>query len=172
MPFLYIVILLSPIQLISSPSDSISVMKKPLFPALLRFHHPHHLTLRIYFSNQLIPTATKIEFINRLSRAGLKSVEATSFVSPKWVPQMADHVEVVRGLDHNGVTVFPVLTPNLKGYEAAVRVYMCLCVCVCVLLCVLSSSEKKISPSFRPSSKRVQRRWPYLALHPRPSASE
>ena len=71
---------------------------------------------------QPIPTATKLELIRRLAAAGLRDIEATAFVSPKWVPQMADHAEVMAGLpsaaDAPGVN-YPVLTPNLKGFEAA-----------------------------------------------------
>lgn len=67
----------------------------------------------------IVPTETKIELINRLAEVGLRTIEATSFVSPKWVPQMADHSEVLQGITrHPGVT-YPVLTPNLKGFEAA-----------------------------------------------------
>jgi hydroxymethylglutaryl-CoA lyase len=69
---------------------------------------------------QSIPTATKLALIERLAAAGLCDIEVTSFVSPKWVPQMADHLQVMRGLvRHEGVN-YPVLTPNLKGFEAAV----------------------------------------------------
>ncbi|MDZ7858683.1 hydroxymethylglutaryl-CoA lyase [Sphaerotilus sp.] len=72
---------------------------------------------------QPIPTATKLALIRRLAAAGLCDIEATSFVSPKWVPQMADHAEVMAGLpseaEFPGVN-YPVLTPNLKGFEAAV----------------------------------------------------
>ncbi|MBC7938697.1 MAG: hydroxymethylglutaryl-CoA lyase, partial [Chitinophagaceae bacterium] len=69
---------------------------------------------------QILPTGMKLELIRRLARAGLRDIEATAFVSPKWVPQMADHAQVMAGLsDLRGVT-FSVLTPNLKGYEAAV----------------------------------------------------
>ncbi len=72
---------------------------------------------------QLVPTATKLELIERLARAGLKHIEAASFVSPKWVPQMADHALVMAGLPSAerfpGVN-YPVLTPNIKGYETAV----------------------------------------------------
>lgn len=69
---------------------------------------------------KLVPTQVKIELINRLSRTGLKVIEATSFVSPKWVPQMADHMEVLSGITKASGISYPVLTPNLKGYEAAV----------------------------------------------------
>jgi len=69
---------------------------------------------------QVVPTATKLELIRRLCATGLRDIEATSFVSPKWVPQMADHAEIMKGLHkHAGVT-YSVLTPNLKGFEAAV----------------------------------------------------
>ncbi|XP_059483864.1 hydroxymethylglutaryl-CoA lyase, mitochondrial [Neocloeon triangulifer] len=68
----------------------------------------------------IVPTLVKIEFINKLTRAGLKTVECTSFVSPKWVPQMADHVEVFKGITKVPDVSYPVLVPNLKGFEAAV----------------------------------------------------
>ncbi|MFM2055498.1 MAG: hypothetical protein RL456_3535 [Pseudomonadota bacterium] len=71
-----------------------------------------------------IPTALKLDLIRRLAAAGVRTIEATAFVSPKWVPQMADHAEVMAGLpseaEFPGVS-YPVLTPNLQGYEAAVR---------------------------------------------------
>ena len=67
-----------------------------------------------------LPTATKLELIERLVAAGLRDIEATSFVSPKWVAQMADHVEIMRGLVRHEEVNYPVLTPNLKGFEAAV----------------------------------------------------
>jgi len=71
----------------------------------------------------VVPTNVKVEFISKLTAAGLTHVEATAFVSPKWVPQMADHREVlstVTKMGHKGVT-FPVLTPNIKGYKSAVE---------------------------------------------------
>ncbi|MDZ5455875.1 hydroxymethylglutaryl-CoA lyase [Azohydromonas lata] len=69
---------------------------------------------------QAIPTATKLELIERLAAAGLRDIEATSFVSPKWVPQMADHAEIMAGLQRRPGVNYPVLAPNLKGFEAAV----------------------------------------------------
>ncbi|XP_076056628.1 hydroxymethylglutaryl-CoA lyase isoform X2 [Oratosquilla oratoria] len=69
---------------------------------------------------QLVPTEVKIDFINKLSSAGLKTVEATSFVSAKWVPQMGDHTEVMQGITRVAGVSYPVLTPNLKGFLAAV----------------------------------------------------
>ncbi|MDZ5460730.1 hydroxymethylglutaryl-CoA lyase [Azohydromonas lata] len=69
---------------------------------------------------QAISTATKLALIERLAAAGLRDIEATSFVSPKWVPQMADHAEVMAGLSRRPGVNYPVLAPNLKGFEAAV----------------------------------------------------
>ena len=69
---------------------------------------------------QVVPTETKIEFIRRLAEAGLKTIEATAFVSPKWVPQMADHGEVLRALPRRDGLAYPVLVPNMRGFEAAV----------------------------------------------------
>jgi hydroxymethylglutaryl-CoA lyase len=67
----------------------------------------------------LIPTATKIALIDRLSATGLRSIEATSFVSPKWVPQLADAAEVYTGIARRDGVVYPVLVPNEQGYERA-----------------------------------------------------
>src|SRR5579859_8177716 len=66
-----------------------------------------------------IPTSTKVELIERLADAGLPAVEATAFVSPKWIPQMADHTEVLERLKRKEGVAYPVLTPNLKGLEGA-----------------------------------------------------
>ncbi|XP_042552890.1 3-hydroxymethyl-3-methylglutaryl-CoA lyase, cytoplasmic [Dipodomys spectabilis] len=68
----------------------------------------------------IVPTDIKIEFINQLSQSGLPVIEVTSFVSSRWVPQMADHTEVMKGIrQHPGVR-YPVLTPNLQGFHRAV----------------------------------------------------
>ena len=69
-----------------------------------------------------VPAATKIELIARLVAAGHTTVEATSFVSPKWVPQMADAAEVYRGIAKPEGVAFPVLVPNLQGLERALQV--------------------------------------------------
>jgi hydroxymethylglutaryl-CoA lyase len=66
-----------------------------------------------------VATAVKVELIERLADAGLAAVEATAFVSPKWVPQMADHTEVLERIRRKPGVSYPVLTPNLKGFEAA-----------------------------------------------------
>ncbi len=67
----------------------------------------------------MVSTADKIELVNRLSDCGLQTVEAASFVSPKWVPQMADAAEVYAGIDKRPGVAYPVLVPNLQGYERA-----------------------------------------------------
>jgi len=66
-----------------------------------------------------VPTAVKVELIERLADAGLPAVEATAFVSPKWVPQMADHTEVLERIRRKPGVDYPVLAPNLKGFDAA-----------------------------------------------------
>lgn len=66
----------------------------------------------------ILPAATKIELINALSETGLRTIEVTSFV--KWVPQMGDNSEVLRGINKVPGISYPVLTPNLKGFEAAI----------------------------------------------------
>lgn len=66
-----------------------------------------------------IPTATKVELIDRLSATGLRVIEATAFVSPRWVPQMADHREVMQGIARRPGVSYPVLVPNMRGLEAA-----------------------------------------------------
>uniref|UniRef100_A0A2K5Q560 Hydroxymethylglutaryl-CoA lyase, mitochondrial n=1 Tax=Cebus imitator TaxID=2715852 RepID=A0A2K5Q560_CEBIM len=84
----------------------------------------------------IVPTPVKIKLIDMLSETGLSVIEATSFVSPKWVPQMADHTEVLKGIQKFPGINYPVLVPNLKGFEAA---YVS-----CVLGCPY---EGKISPA-------------------------
>jgi hydroxymethylglutaryl-CoA lyase len=68
----------------------------------------------------IVPLATKLALIERLADAGLREIEATSFVSPKWIPQMADHETLMRTLKRRPGVSYPVLTPNLQGFEAAV----------------------------------------------------
>ena len=69
--------------------------------------------------NQPVPTATKVELIRRLGRAGLRTIEATAFVSPRWVPQMADNAAVMAAIERLPGASYSVLTPNLQGFEAA-----------------------------------------------------
>ena len=68
-----------------------------------------------------VPTTVKIELVHRLQQAGLKELEVTSFVSPKWVPQMADNAEVMAGIARLPGVRYSVLTPNLQGFEAALK---------------------------------------------------
>jgi hydroxymethylglutaryl-CoA lyase len=70
---------------------------------------------------QIVPTATKVELIDRLSTSGLSAVEVTSFVSPKWIPQLADAREVLDGIARVSGTAYPVLVPNMRGFEAAME---------------------------------------------------
>ncbi|SDB86577.1 hydroxymethylglutaryl-CoA lyase [Paraburkholderia lycopersici] len=68
---------------------------------------------------EFVPTATKIELVNRLSAAGFPNIEAASFVSPRWVPQMADGADVMAGIERRAGAIYSVLTPNLRGFEGA-----------------------------------------------------
>jgi len=67
----------------------------------------------------MVATGVKIALIDRLTDAGFAAIEATAFVSPKWVPQMADAAEVMAGIRRGEGVRYPVLTPNMKGFEAA-----------------------------------------------------
>ena len=67
-----------------------------------------------------VPAAIKIGLVHRLQDAGLKEIEAASFVSPKWVPQMSDALDVMAGIQRRADVRYSVLTPNMKGFEAAV----------------------------------------------------
>ena len=67
----------------------------------------------------IVPTEVKVGLIDRLTDAGLQAIEATSFVSPKWVPQMADATQVMAAIRRRPGVRYPVLTPNMKGFEAA-----------------------------------------------------
>ena len=68
----------------------------------------------------MVPASVKIELVHRLQAAGLREIEVTSFVSPKWVPQMADNAEVMAGIQRKPGVRYSVLTPNMQGFEAAV----------------------------------------------------
>jgi hydroxymethylglutaryl-CoA lyase len=68
---------------------------------------------------QVIPLDTKLQLIDKLADAGLREIEVTSFVSPKWIPQMADHDALMRTLKRRPGVSYPVLTPNLQGFESA-----------------------------------------------------
>jgi isopropylmalate/homocitrate/citramalate synthase len=66
-----------------------------------------------------LSTEVKIGFIRRLTEAGFTKIEAASFVSPKWVPQMADHAEVMQGIERKSHVTYCALTPNMRGFEGA-----------------------------------------------------
>ena len=68
---------------------------------------------------QAVSAAIKIELVHRLQAAGLKEIEVTSFVSPKWVPQMADNAEVMAGINRQPGVRYSALTPNMQGFQAA-----------------------------------------------------
>ncbi|HEU0200567.1 MAG TPA: hydroxymethylglutaryl-CoA lyase, partial [Burkholderiaceae bacterium] len=68
---------------------------------------------------QMVATDVKVELVDRLSAAGVPNVEVTSFVSPKWVPQMADGADVMARIKRKAGVVYSVLVPNMKGFEGA-----------------------------------------------------
>ncbi len=68
---------------------------------------------------KIVPTQVKIELINRLSETGLAAIEGGSFVSPKWMPQMADSLQVMQGIKRRPGVCYPVLVPNLQGLQSA-----------------------------------------------------
>ncbi|WP_248320898.1 MULTISPECIES: hydroxymethylglutaryl-CoA lyase [unclassified Caballeronia] len=70
---------------------------------------------------EFVSTETKVELVNRLARAGVVNVEATSFVSAKWVPQMADAAGVMARIERRPGTIYSVLTPNMRGFEGALE---------------------------------------------------
>ncbi|RDK09843.1 hydroxymethylglutaryl-CoA lyase [Cupriavidus lacunae] len=69
----------------------------------------------------MVPTEVKVELINQLTDAGFVNIEAASFVSPKWVPQMADGAEVMARIQRRAGTLYSALTPNMKGFEGAIE---------------------------------------------------
>jgi hydroxymethylglutaryl-CoA lyase len=70
-----------------------------------------------------VPTDIKIELVNRLARAGIRNVESASFVSPKWVPQMADGAAVLAGIAREPGSIYSALTPNMRGFEGALEAH-------------------------------------------------
>jgi hydroxymethylglutaryl-CoA lyase len=103
---------------------------------------------------RIIPSSVKIELIERLADAGVKYIETTSFVSPKWVPQMADHAEVLRGIRRLPGTVYSALIPNLKGFEGALAAGATE---VAIFACASETfSEKNINCSIAESFMRFE----------------
>jgi hydroxymethylglutaryl-CoA lyase len=70
---------------------------------------------------QPVPASIKLELVHRLQAAGLTEIEVTSFVSPKWVPQMADNAQVMAGIQRKAGVRYSVLTPNMQGFDAALK---------------------------------------------------
>ena len=70
---------------------------------------------------EIVPTDVKVALIDQLTDAGLSAIEATSFVSPKWVPQMADAADVMARIRRKPGVRYPVLTPNMQGFDAAIK---------------------------------------------------
>ncbi|KAJ9593384.1 hypothetical protein L9F63_015088, partial [Diploptera punctata] len=97
-----------------------TVLSRPAFPQKVRIVE---VGPRDGLQNEpeIVPTEAKIEFINRLSKSGLKSIEATSFVSPKWIPQMSDNSEVLQQITKVPDVNYPVLVPNMKGLTSAIE---------------------------------------------------
>ena len=102
----------------------------------------------------LVPTDVKVALIDRLTDAGFPAIEATSFVSPKWVPQMADAADVMARIRRTEGVRYPVLTPNMKGFEAA-RAAGCDEVAVFVAA-TESFSKRNINCSIAESLERAQ----------------
>ena len=101
-----------------------------------------------------VPTEIKVGLIDRLTEAGLPAIEATSFVSPKWVPQMADNVQVMAAIRRKPGVRYPVLTPNLRGFEAALAAG---CNEVAVFVAASETfSQKNINCSIAESLERVR----------------
>ena len=113
-----------------------------------------------------VPTNTKLTFIDLLAKSGLSTIEATSFVSPKWVPQMADHKQVlkaVNNLQYENLS-FPVLVPNVKGLEAALE---CGATEVAIFGAASESfSRKNINCSIDESLKRFEDVFSILEKYP------
>ncbi|RDV00001.1 hydroxymethylglutaryl-CoA lyase [Trinickia dinghuensis] len=72
---------------------------------------------------EFVATEVKIDLVNRLSAAGFRNIEAASFVSPKWVPQMADGAQVMAGIERRPGAIYSVLTPNMKGFDGALAAH-------------------------------------------------
>ena len=102
------------------PGDAVTRAIPPGFPAQVQVFE---VGARDGLQNEagFVPTEAKLELLARLASAGLRRIEATAFVSPKWVPQMADHASVMRGLPERAGVRWSALVPNLQGFEAAMQ---------------------------------------------------
>jgi hydroxymethylglutaryl-CoA lyase len=105
-------------------------MSTPSTPTTLSFHAlPDQVRITevgprdgLQNESSIVPVEVKVAFINQLSRSGVAEIEVTSFVSPKWVPQLADAAEVLRRIDRAPGVVYSALVPNMKGMERAVAI--------------------------------------------------
>jgi hydroxymethylglutaryl-CoA lyase len=89
--------------------------------------YPHHVKIvevsprdGLQNESKMVPTKVKIDFINQLSETGLSVIEATSFVSPKMIPQLSDAAEVLKGIEKKPALIYSVLVPNMQGLENAI----------------------------------------------------
>ncbi|PSN34393.1 Hydroxymethylglutaryl-CoA lyase [Blattella germanica] len=107
-------------DLLYSQTVPTNVVSRPLFPRQVRIVE---VGPRDGLQNEptVVPTDAKVEFINRLSKSGFKSIEVTSFVSPKWIPQMSDNKDVLQRIMKQPDVSYSVLTPNMKGLEGAIQ---------------------------------------------------
>jgi hydroxymethylglutaryl-CoA lyase len=113
--------------------------------------------------SQTIPTTTKIKFINLLSETGLSVIEATSFVSPKKIPQLADHTEVLQHITKNPQVHYPVLVPNLQGLNNAIAAGAKE---ISVFIAASETfSQKNINCSIEESLNRIVEMLPLIKQH-------
>ncbi|MGA8655899.1 MAG: hydroxymethylglutaryl-CoA lyase [Chthoniobacterales bacterium] len=100
-----------------------------------------------------VPIAIKVELINRLSAAGMNNVEATSFVAPAWVPQLADAADVMRRIERKPGVIYSALVPNMRGFQSALAAK----VDEVVIFCAASEtfSQKNINCSIAESFQRL-----------------
>lgn len=104
----------------------------------------------------MIATAIKTGLIDRLADSGLSHIEAASFVSPKWVPQMGDAAEVMAGINRKAGVRYSALTPNLKGFEGALAAKADE---VAVFGAASESFTKKTSTAPSPKALSASHRW-------------
>lgn len=102
-----------------------------------------------------LPTLVKVDFINQLAETGLTTIETTSFVSPKWIPQLADASEVLQGIKKNPLVRYPVLVPNERGMENAIQAGAN---CVAVFTAVSETfSQKNTNSSIADSMHKIEK---------------
>ena len=129
----------------------------------------------------LVPLEVKVDLVNRLSKAGFQNIEAAAFVSPKWTPQMANSEELMDRINRKPNTVYSALTPNMQGYERAVKSRASEIVIFTAATQAFAKKyqllHRRIYPTLHPRCKGCKTRWsktqgkhllcPWLSL-PRP----